>query len=121
MSADPGSLEWHREAAARYPQRRMTAGKDRQPFSVWATEIKAMAARRKKTMRDHLKAATQAHADLNTFAAIVALLESGLNSSDTDRSAFRIIAIAQAEQSRCLARLDRASARLGAPYDGRGL
>lgn len=73
---------------------------------------------KKRTLRDILKEATQAHADLNTFAAIVALLESGLHSADTNRSADRIIAIAQAEQSKCLNRMDRAAAALEAPYPG---
>jgi hypothetical protein len=72
----------------------------------------------KKTIRDYLKEATQAHADLNTFAAIVALLESGLNSADTNTAAQRIIGIAQREQSRCLNRMDAAAAKLGAPYPG---
>ena len=71
---------------------------------------------RKKSQRDLFDDATQAHADLNTFAAIVALLESGLNSADTNRAAFRIITIANAEQSRCLRRLDKAAAKLGVPY-----
>lgn len=75
--------------------------------------------RRRKTTRDYLNAATEAHADLNTFAAIVALLESGLNSANTQTSAQRIIAISQREQSRCLNRLDKAAAKLGAPYPGR--
>lgn len=71
---------------------------------------------KKQTLSDHIKAASKAHADLNTFAAIVALLESGLNSSDTEKAAQRIIKLAQDEQGRCLQRMDRAMAKAGAPY-----
>jgi len=73
---------------------------------------------KKRSARDNLKDANEAHSDLNLFAAIVALLESGLNSAHTHRAADRIIAISQAEQSKCLARMDRAAERLGAPYPG---
>lgn len=64
-----------------------------------------------KTTRD-VREASKALADLNTFAAIVALLESGLNSSPTFAAAGKIIRIAKDEQQKCLRRYDAAFDRL---------
>jgi len=60
---------------------------------------------------DWVGQAADAMADLNCFAAIVALLESGLNHAPTHKTAERIIALAREEQQRCLRRLDAAKAR----------
>lgn len=60
---------------------------------------------------DFVAQAADAMADLNTFAAIVALLESGLNHAPTHKTAERIIALAKEEQQRCLRRFDAARAR----------
>lgn len=60
---------------------------------------------------DHVREAAKALADLNVFAAIVALLESGLNHSPTHKTASRIVKIAKDEQQRCLRRYDDAKAR----------
>lgn len=54
------------------------------------------------------EAASKAHSDLNIFAAIVALLEGGTVSTESDRVAQRIIEICQKHQAACLRRYDRA-------------
>lgn len=64
-----------------------------------------------KIMRRHVTDAAEALTDLNVFAAIVALLESGLNHSPTYKTAGRIINICNAEQQKCLRRYDDARAK----------
>lgn len=60
---------------------------------------------------DHIRAAAEAHTNLNVFASIVSILEGGhLYGATSDRTAQRIIEICQAEERRCLARYDRAVA-----------
>lgn len=59
-----------------------------------------------RRQHDHVRDAAQALSDLNVFAAVVALLESGLNHSPTFPSAEKIIDVAKAEQQRCLKRYD---------------
>jgi len=59
--------------------------------------------------RDHIKAAAEAHTNLNVFATVVSILEGGhLYGATSDRAAQRIIELCKAEQSKCLARFDRA-------------
>lgn len=69
----------------------------------------------KKLIRD----AVEAHADLNVFAAVVALLEGGIVSAGAQPDDFKIIAMAQRAQQRCLARYDRAMNALGHPFGGK--
>lgn len=71
---------------------------------------------RMNELRKHITDATEAHSDLNLFASIVALLESGLNHSPTYAAAERIISICKREQDKCLRRFDAAMAKAGAPY-----
>lgn len=67
----------------------------------------------KRPSRDRLKEAMHAHTNLNTFAAVVSLLEGGhLYGATSDGAAQRIIEICKAEQDRCLARYDAAVAAL---------
>ena len=61
--------------------------------------------------KDWVKEAADACSDLNIFAAVVTLMESGLNHAPTHPSASRIIKIAIAEQQRCLRRYDTARAK----------
>jgi hypothetical protein len=68
---------------------------------------------------DHLKEAAEAHTNLNVFASIVSILEGGhLYGCHSDGTAQRIIEICKAEQSKCLARYDRA--RAAVPNGARG-
>lgn len=61
--------------------------------------------------RDPVVEAARAHTNLNTFAAIVAILEGGcVYGPESQKAASRIIALCKAEQGRCLARYDRARA-----------
>lgn len=71
---------------------------------------------KKKTPKQLVKDAVYAHADLNAFAAVVALLEGGIVSADAQPDDFKIIAMAQRAQQRCLSRYDRAMNALGMPY-----
>ncbi len=58
--------------------------------------------------KDHTEEAARAHSTLNTFAAIVALLESGLvYCPEAYKAADRITKIAKDEQQRMLRRYDR--------------
>jgi hypothetical protein len=66
-----------------------------------------------KLERDHIKDAADHLSDLNIFAAVVALLESGLNHSPTFRTAERIVKLAKDEQNRCLRRYDTSRAKAG--------
>lgn len=73
----------------------------------------------KKTKYQLVTAAAKAHTDLNIFAAIISLLEGGVMSADVQPDDFRIIALCEKAQRKCLQRFDRATAALGAPYQGR--
>jgi len=57
--------------------------------------------------------AAEAHSDLNMFHAVMALMESGLLSSDCNTAAERIIKICQAESAKCLRRFDAAIGKAG--------
>lgn len=70
---------------------------------------------RKRLIRD----VVEAHADLNAFASVVALMEGGIVSSGAQPDDFKIIALAQRAQQRCLARYDHAMNALGHPYGGK--
>lgn len=67
----------------------------------------------------HMVEAAKAHSDLNLFAAVAALMESSLVSSDCYGAESRIVRICQAEQAKCLARYDRAIAKAGGGTHGR--
>lgn len=69
-------------------------------------------AKKNLTTLQAAEAMARAHTDLNIFAAVVHLLEGGLVSSDSQPDDFRIIAMAQRAQQRCLARHDAAEAVL---------
>ena len=71
-----------------------------------------------KTKEDAAKAAATANANLNTWAAVVALLESGLLSGpsrDYYPAAEKVIKIAKAQMQQDLVRYDAALARVKAP------
>lgn len=72
-----------------------------------------MSAERAKRVR----AAAEAHTDLNIFAAIVVLLESSLTSAHCNGAEVRIIRICQAEQEKCLRRYDAATAWISTAGD----
>jgi hypothetical protein len=57
----------------------------------------------------NVRKAAEARSDLIVFAAIIGLLEGGLNTSPTYKTAQRIIELAKTEQQRCLKRYDAAS------------
>lgn len=60
--------------------------------------------------------AVHAHTNLNTFAAVAALLESGLlYGGQSDAAANKIIAICHDEQRRLLAKYDAAIDKLSLP------
>ncbi|MEQ8504638.1 MAG: hypothetical protein RIB80_04880 [Rhodospirillales bacterium] len=64
-----------------------------------------------KTNQDHAKEAAKALINLNTFAAVVTVLEGG-HVYGNSNAAERIIKICQAEQQRFLDAYDQALARL---------
>jgi hypothetical protein len=67
-----------------------------------------------KTRKEHAKDAATAHANLNTWAAVVALLEGGtLSGSKTYAAQQRVIKIAQAEMAKHLSEYDAAIAAVG--------
>lgn len=67
----------------------------------------------------HVKEAAEAHTNLNVFASVVSILEGGhLYGAASDRAAQRIIEICKAEQSKCLARYDRALALSNGTREG---
>lgn len=80
------------------------------------TSDKARAAVAARTKRALIKTAAEAYADLNIFAACVAILEGGTVSADAQPDDFKVIALCLKAQQRCLKRYDRAMAALGAPY-----
>ena len=63
--------------------------------------------------------AAEAYSDLNVFAAVAALMESSLVSSNCHAAEARIVRICQAEQQKCLARYDRAVTKAGGGTYGR--
>lgn len=74
---------------------------------------------KKKTQKQLIRDAVEAHSDLNIFASVVAALEGGTLSGAAQPDDFKIIAIAQRAQQRCLVRYDRAMNALGHPYGGK--
>ena len=64
--------------------------------------------KRKRTRKDHVIAASEAHCDLNIFAAVQALMENSLVTARSYTTEQRIIKICREEQQRCLRRYDRA-------------
>lgn len=66
--------------------------------------------------KELIKAAVEAHADLNIFAAVVAILEGGTVSASAQPDDFKVIALCNSAQQKCLRRYDRAIAALGHPY-----
>ena len=66
-----------------------------------------------RTKADAAKAAAQAHTDLNTFAAVVSILEGGhIYRANTYSAVQRIIKICQTEQAKALREHDRALAEI---------
>ena len=66
--------------------------------------------------KDAIKAAAEAHTNLNTFAAVASLLEGGhLYGARTHAAASRIIAICKKEQHKWLMEYDRQSAKAQQP------
>lgn len=65
-----------------------------------------------RAKNEYVKAAVEAHADLNIFAAVVAMLEGGTVSARAQPDDFKVIALCQRAQQRCLRRYDRALAQL---------
>lgn len=61
-----------------------------------------------KRRSELLKEISEAYADLNMFAAVVALLEGGTMSAGAQPYDFRIIKLCQQAQQKCLRRHDRA-------------
>jgi hypothetical protein len=68
--------------------------------------------RKKKTQKELIKLAARAYADLHIFAAVIAMMESYLVSSETFTAEARIVVICKAEEQKCLRRYDRALAAL---------
>lgn len=67
------------------------------------------AARRKpRTLKDYIDDAAKARSDLNIFYAVIAVLEGGTLSADSDRYAQTIIARCKVASQDCLERMDRA-------------
>lgn len=58
--------------------------------------------------RKWLKALVEAHTDLNMFAAVVAMLEGSIVSVSAQPDEFKVIALCQKAQLKCLRRYDRA-------------
>lgn len=67
----------------------------------------------------HIVNASVARSDLNIFAAVMALMESSLVSSDCYAAEARIVKICKAEQSKCLSRYDAAIKKAGGGTYGR--
>lgn len=63
---------------------------------------------------DLLKAVVEAHTDLTVFASIVSILEGGTVSARAQPDDFKIIAMCQRAQQRCLTRYDKARDALSA-------
>lgn len=64
-------------------------------------------------------AAAAAHSDLNLFAAVAALMESSLVTSDCHGAEAKIAKICKKEQQKCLRRYDAAIKRAGGGTYGR--
>lgn len=63
-----------------------------------------------KTRTDYVKEAAWAMSDLHMFAAVMAIMESSLVTSNCHPAEARIVTICKQETSRALARYDRALA-----------
>lgn len=73
---------------------------------------------KRKSQKQLVQDAVEAHSDLNVFAAVVSMLEGGTVSSSAQPDDFKIIAQCERAQQRCLVRYDAALAALGIPYGG---
>ena len=58
-------------------------------------------------LAESVKAASVAHCDLNIFYAVIAILEGGTISSDSDKDAQRIIEICRSASQKALRKYDR--------------
>jgi hypothetical protein len=67
---------------------------------------------KRKSKAEFLKDATEAHTDINMFAAVVAMLEGGTMSAGAQPDDFKIIALCKRAQQRCLHRFEQAHAAL---------
>lgn len=62
-------------------------------------------------MKRHIEDAAAARSDLNIFYGVIAILEGGTLSSDSDRDAQRIIEICKSASQKALGRMDRSTQR----------
>lgn len=74
---------------------------------------------KRKSTKELVQDAVEAHSDLNIFGAIIAILEGGTVSARAQPDDFRIINLCQKAQTKCLRRYDRALEALGCPYGSR--
>ena len=105
--------KWHAIADIRLKN----TGTTRNTPAQWLARNAIASPMRKQKMtkrsKDYLKEACQAHTNLNTFAAVISILEGGhLYGAFSDAAAQKIIRICQQEQARCLTRYDAAVAAL---------
>jgi len=70
--------------------------------------------KKKRTVDTELQAACRAHNNLNIFAAVIALMESGLLYSESYPMADRLVQLCKKEQQKCLKLYDAARARASA-------
>jgi hypothetical protein len=73
---------------------------------------------KKRSLKGLIEDASRARSDLNIFYGVIAILEGGTITADSDQPAQRIISICQAAGQRCLVRMDRAVAAALA-HDGK--
>lgn len=72
---------------------------------------------KRKSAKDFIKDAVEAHTDLNIFEAVVAILEGGTVSARAQPYDFRVIALCMRAEQQCLRRYDRAISALLARTD----
>jgi hypothetical protein len=73
---------------------------------------------KRRSTKELLKQATEAHTDLNVFYGVISLMEGGLLGPDSYEDAERIIAICKSTSQKCLRRYDKAVAALDDRGDG---
>lgn len=61
-----------------------------------------------KRLKDRIEDAAKARCDLNIFYGVIAILEGGTISADSNSGAQRIITICKSESAKCLRRMDDA-------------
>lgn len=65
-------------------------------------------AKRKLTRHDWIRRASKAHSDLHIAYAVIAMMESGLLSSNRNAFSFRVIEACKREAQKCLREYDKA-------------